>query len=112
MNKEKIIKWFRSSLEEENGIASSRRLTAFWFVILATVIVGFGIAILYRAAFYKGEINSEVLSSMNFLEEILYIICGTILLLFGVTTAQNITGILKEGKKDDTKPTDKPAEGP
>jgi len=75
-----IINWLRPSFEVSPGISSSRKLTAFWFVVTITICL------------FKWELTSMV--QFYVLSAILL----TVLLLFAVITAQDIIKFSKNIK--------------
>jgi len=100
--KKKIINWLRGSLEDGGGKSSSRKLTAFWFVVLSTIDLFSMILFGYLVSFQEITIDKDRLGRVYENMEYLFIFCnGMILILFGILTVQNIiylVGLIKGGK--------------
>jgi len=86
-----LFEWFLNSFSGENKGVSSRRLTAFWFVVMYTVIVDATLLITFLILKKTFEPTPE---KLEFVKDILidsqYIACGMILLLLGIITIQQI----------------------
>lgn len=67
-----FINWLRPTFEDQQGQASARRITAFFFVLMSAYVL------------------KQYMNGVRVEEFIWYGILGTILLLFGVITWQNV----------------------
>ncbi len=87
----KFLNWFKKSFDATASDVSSRRLTAFWFVVLQTSIVNVVILIVLLIVTKTVDINRDKLDFIkSMLTDTQYISCGMILLLSGIVTVQQI----------------------
>lgn len=102
----KFIDWLLPSLQGNNGTSSSRRLTAFWFVILATITCFSIIVLAYLMVLLETKIEQIDIETLEVLTDLFIYITITVLTLFGIVTVQNISQMLtfKFGKNE---PSDK-----
>lgn len=94
----RIVNGFLTTIRGADGKLSARRITAFWFVVLATMIVTCELAIIWLAVFKQITLTSYTIELLGVGVDILWVVCGMILMLFGVVTWDKIQH-LKAGKE-------------
>lgn len=94
---------FASTLKGNDGKISSRKTTAFWFVILATADVVCVLVMIWLALFRQVPLTEYTIKLLGISVDMLMVICAMILLLFGIVTIQQIQNLkfLQKDKKDD-----------
>lgn len=94
---ERFLNWLAPSFQGENNTSSSRRVTAFWFVVLSTqnlflyqVLIAFIITM-------KVPVDDKILELIEKVKEMQVLLLAMVLLLLGILTIQHIIQ-LKNGK--------------
>ena len=85
-----FLNWLKKSAQGVNNTASSRRLSAFWFVVLTTLNT-WNIQLLTSLILgNKENTNEKMFILLDKLITLEYILCGMILILLGLITIQQI----------------------
>ena len=85
-----FLSWVKPSMEGKDGKASSRALTNFWYVGLNTVL-SLGILYLSYTVVIAQIVNNQAVHAIWALIWLVVIYNVTVLLIFGIITAQNVT---------------------
>lgn len=87
----KIYNFLLPTIVGPDGKTSSRKITAFWFTALATVNTLCIIAIVFFSIQQDKPSNLNNNLALGYLIDLMYVLCGMILLLFGIVTFQQVT---------------------
>ena len=85
----KLLSWLRPSMEGKDGKSSARALTNFWYVLLNTIL-SLGVLYLVYYIIKLEQVNTEAVNALWALIWLIVIFNVTILVIFGIVTAQNI----------------------
>lgn len=85
-----FITWIRSSLEGKDNRSSARALTSWWYVVLNTLLT-FAIVYLVYVVVLADKVNNEAVSAIWALLWLIVIYNATVLVIYQLVTAQNIT---------------------
>lgn len=100
IGKTAFIDWLKSSFQGTNGTASGRRITAFWFVVLATITCFSIIVLAYLMILLEHKIDQIDIETLKVLTDLFIYITITVLTLFGIVTVQQITSFFQFKKSD------------
>ena len=84
-----LINWIKPSVEGKDGKASARALTNIWYVFLNTIL-SIGALYLVNYIVTADKVNVEAVNALWVLIRLILIFNITILIIFGIVTAQNI----------------------
>ncbi|WP_256013098.1 hypothetical protein [Desertivirga xinjiangensis] len=85
----KLIKWLAPSLQGPDGKSSARALTNFWYVLLNTGISISIVVLAYRISDQRKP-TQEAIAALKILVWLCVIYNLTILVIFGIVTAQQV----------------------
>ncbi len=101
-----LFSWVKPSMEGPDGKSSARAITNAWYVGLNTII-SLGILYLCYIVVKSEKVLPQAISAIWALIYLVAIYNGTILLIFGIVSAQNIISFVKgvRGNSDKTEDT-------
>ena len=91
-----FLTFIKDNFTGVDGKSSAKMWSAFWFVILITVIIVNVVIFVWYALTRSIIISDNELKAAAFFLDILLYLLGTVLLIYGVITVQNIVA-LKSG---------------
>ena len=84
-----LIQYLKPSIEGKDGKASARALTNVWYVMLNTLL-SLGVLYLCFTVVKAKEVNSQAVNAIWALIWLVVIYNVTVLVIFGIVTAQNL----------------------
>lgn len=97
-----LFLWVKPSMEGPDGKSSARALTNAWYVALNSVIT-VGVMYLCFKVALAPTVNKEAVNAIWALIWLVVIYNATVLLIFGIVTAQNITSGIRAIRGTDDK---------
>jgi heme/copper-type cytochrome/quinol oxidase subunit 2 len=89
-----FINWLRPTVEGKDGKSSARALTNVWYVVLNSIL---SLGVLYLVYFIikSDKINDQAVNAIWALIWLIAIYNLTVLAIFGIVTAQNLTELAR-----------------